>query len=112
MCLCLFQPGTLPQLDPQLLGPICVNAEGTNGTNNPANSTEEIRIQFAVKGFNDTETVALVGGGHSFGKTHGACPLGFGSLPNEDPANAFEGELRRTPSECETVLYISNTEPC
>jgi len=86
------QPGTLPQLDPQLLGPICVNAEGTNGTNNPANSTEEIRIQFAVKGFNDSETVALVGGGHSFGKTHGACPLGFGSLPNEDPANSFEGE--------------------
>lgn len=85
------QPGTLPQHDAQVVGPICTNPAGTNGTANPANTTDDIRSTFALKGFNDTETVALVGGGHTFGKTHGACPLGFGSTPAEEPANAYQG---------------------
>lgn len=100
---CLSVEGTA--LGPTTVGLIYVNPGGPVGAeDDPIASGHDIRQAFGNMGFSDQETVALVGGGHAFGKTHGACstpPCGDGSdkgIGLNTFSSGFEGAWTVTPT--------------
>ena len=88
-----------------------VNPAGPLGEPNQLGSANDVRNTFSNMGFDDRETVSLVGGAHAFGKCHGACPnppCGEGPLRGIGPntfTSGFEGAWTVSPTEWDNIYF-------
>ncbi|KNC84736.1 hypothetical protein, variant [Sphaeroforma arctica JP610] len=95
------------------IGLIYVNPEGVMDEPDPEKSVHAIRDSFGRMGMNDSETVVLIGGGHTYGKAHGACedpPCGEGEMKgkgNNTVTSGLEGPWTTTPTQWDQEYFTN-----